>query len=416
MFFAHDSDVLVVGGGPAGLATALMLAERGVSVELIEEEETAERHNYAVQIHPSSLRLLDDAGVAAELLPAGIRVDTVEYWDQRAARARLDLRALGGEFPFLLVLSRNVLEGVLERHARQRKVPVAWSHRLADLTLGPERAEARIERLTTDSGGYSIATTVGVVDKELRRRPRYVIGADGFHSTVRRRAGIEITPLGPSMSFAACEFVTDVDLGSTVRVVFAGETTSVLWPLPEGRCRWVLQLARELPADSPMVHVGQRLYPQAPRGLIEALVSERAPWFRGLIEEVRWAAQVRFDPFLAQRFGRGRAWLVGDAAHVTGPVGVQSLNAALQEAHVLASRLTRVLRDGEPAELLTRYGVEQHAEWERLAGLTGGLLAGADTDPWVVAHRERLLSCIPAVGEDLASLAGQLGLAPAPLG
>lgn len=410
MFFAHDSDVLVVGGGPAGLATALMLAERGVSVEVIEEEATAERHNYAVQIHPSTLQLLDDAGVATELLAAGIRVDAMDLYDHRAVRARLDLGALGGEFPFMLVLSRNVLEAVLERRARERKVPVAWSHRLADLTFGPDHADARIEKLTTDSGGYSISATVGVVEKEMRRRPRYVIGADGFHSTVRRRADIETLPVGSPMSFAACEFVTDVDLGSTVRVVFAGDTTSVLWPLPEGRCRWVMQLTRELPADSPMVHVGQRLYPRAPRGLIEALVSERAPWFRGMIQEVRWAAQVRFDPFLASRFGGGRAWLVGDAAHVTGPVGVQSLNAALHEAHMLASRLTRVLQNGEPAALLTRYGVEQHAAWGRLLGLTGGLQPGASTDPWVASHRDRLLSCIPAVGEDFLTLAGQLGL------
>jgi 2-polyprenyl-6-methoxyphenol hydroxylase-like FAD-dependent oxidoreductase len=413
MFFAHDSDVLVVGGGPVGLATALMLARRGVSVEVIEEEASTQRHNYAVQLHPATLRLLDDAGIAAELLAAGIRLDRMELFDGHEQRAEIRLDQGGGEFPFLLVLSRNVLEATLDRHLRLAKVPVAWFHRLADLAFGAERHEARIEKLGSDSGGYSVSANMLVVEKHLFRRPRYVIGADGFHSAVRRRAGIEMSSLGPPQSFAACEFTTDVDLGRAVRVVFAGDTTSVLWPLPGGSCRWVLSLARELPADTPLVHVGQRSYPRAPRQVIEGLLKERAPWFTGAIKEVRWAAQVRFEPGLCDRFGEGRTWLVGDAAHVTGPVGIQSLNGGVQEGHSLASRLSRVIH-GESAELLDAYAEERRRAWSRMMGLGGGLLAGAHTDAWVAAHRERLLSVLPAVGDELAPLAEQIGLTFAP--
>lgn len=413
MFFAHDSEVLVVGGGPVGLATALMLARRGVSVEVIEEEASTQRHNYAVQLHPATLRILDDAGIAAELLAAGIRLDTMELYDGRGKRAEVRLDAGGSELPFLLVLSRNVLEATLDRHLRLAKVPVGWFHRLADLDFGVERHEARIEKLGSDSGGYSVSSNMLVVEKSVHRRPRFVIGADGFHSAVRRRVGIEMSPLGPPLSFAACEFTTDVDLGRAVRVVFAGDTTSVLWPLPGGSCRWVLQLSRELPADTPLVHVGQRTYPRASRAVIEGLIKERAPWFEGAIKEVRWAAQVRFEPGLCDRFGAGRTWLVGDAAHVTGPVGVQSLNGGVQEGHTLASRLARVIH-GEPAELLAAHGAERLRAWRRMMGQTGGLLADAKTDPWIAEHRDRLLAVLPGVGDDLAPLAAQIGLTLSP--
>jgi 2-polyprenyl-6-methoxyphenol hydroxylase-like FAD-dependent oxidoreductase len=143
--------------------------------------------------------------------------------------------------------------------------------------------------------------------------------------------------------------------------------------------------------------------------VIEGLLKERAPWFQGAIKEVRWAAQVRFEPGLCDRFGAGRTWLVGDAAHVTGPVGIQSLNGGVQEGHTLASRLSRVIH-GEPTELLDAYGEERRRAWRRMMGLAGGLVPGLDTDPWIAAHRDRLLSVLPAVGDNLAPLAAQIGL------
>jgi 2-polyprenyl-6-methoxyphenol hydroxylase-like FAD-dependent oxidoreductase len=139
------------------------------------------------------------------------------------------------------------------------------------------------------------------------------------------------------------------------------------------------------------------------------LLRERAPWFDAEVGEIRWSLVVRFEARLASRFGRGRAWLAGDSGHVTGPVGVQSMNVGLREGADLAERLAAI-RGGGSAELLEEYGRERTAEWRALLGFDGPPAARAGTDPWVAQNAARILPCLPASGEALRELAGRLGL------
>ena len=123
-----------------------------------------------------------------------------------------------------------------------------------------------------------------------------------------------------------------------------------------------------------------------------------------------WCTDVVFEQRMAKQFGRNRCWLAGDAGHQAGPVGVQSMNVGLSEAATLAQNLRKILRERAPLESLDAYNREGQEEWRRLLGLTGGLRAKADTTVWVKERRARILSCLPASGEDLSRLAGQLGL------
>jgi 2-polyprenyl-6-methoxyphenol hydroxylase-like FAD-dependent oxidoreductase len=108
---------------------------------------------------------------------------------------------------------------------------------------------------------------------------------------------------------------------------------------------------------------------------------------------------------------------VGDAAHQTSPVGVQSLNVGLCEAELLAKTLQKCLQEEEPVDTLPAYESSRQNEWRHLLGQGGGIWAGSDTDAWVRQRRMRILPCLPASGEDLARLAAQLRLevGPAPV-
>jgi len=408
------TDVIVVGAGPTGLVAALQLSQGGLAVEVIDEEWRPAGHSYALALHPRSLALLDRLGLADQAIGRGRRLDAVALYEGADVRATL---RVGGpdRFGFLLALPQSALEDLVARRLAERGVPVRWSHRLAGLDTSGDEVVARVHRLGKESGGYAVAHTEWVIEKELTFRAAFAIGADGHRSLVRRALGTPFEELSPSQVFAVVE--CGADAGDRMRLVLDGATVSALWPLPGSRARWSFELeAPEVSAEERFksrltTRMGEHHFPHLDEARVRALVRERAPWFEAGLGELGWSAEVRFERRLASSFGRGRVWLAGDAAHLTGPAGMQSMNAGLDEASDLASRLVRVLRGGEALATLESYGRERRAAWQFLLGRRGGLRADARTSPFAAKNAGRLLPCLPATGEDLVALAGHLGLA-----
>ena len=262
---ARDIEALVVGAGPVGMLAALALAERGVAVEIVDEEWRATARSYALALHAATLDRLDRMesgdGLVDQLLDRGHRVDRIAFYDgsrgeeAKAPRASVDLGALGGNHPFVLVLPQKDLEDLLEERLERHGVHVRWNHRLAELTVGDgdERSRAVVEHLGKESTGYSVATTVWVVEKTLQLAPRFVIGADGHRSRVRHALGVDFPSLGAPELYAVFELGSSAGPAEEVRVVLgegggaAGGSADVLWPLGPDRRRWSFQV----PARSP---------------------------------------------------------------------------------------------------------------------------------------------------------------------
>ena len=117
-----------------------------------------------------------------------------------------------------------------------------WNHRLSQLSTNGRRASLSIERLAKESTGYSVATTGWVVDRVLEARARFVVGADGHNSVVRRSLGLDFAELADPQFFGVFEFGANAAAQSEVRVVLDEASTNVLWPLADGRFRWSFQL------------------------------------------------------------------------------------------------------------------------------------------------------------------------------
>jgi pentachlorophenol monooxygenase len=275
---------------------------------------------------------------------------------------------------------------------------------------------AHVDRLAKEGGGYAYSTTNWVVDRSYEIRAGYVLGTDGHRSAVRRNLGVDYADLGGRAHFGVFELGADTE-AHEVRVVIDDDTTNVLWPLGDGRFRWSFQLADDWQAvprtrtkDRLAVSVGGSTYPYLDEERLRELLAERAPWFDVDVEDVTWSIAVRFERRLAGSFGHGRVWLAGDSAHMTGPVGVQSMNVGFREADRLARAVTAALGGIGDGDLLEAYSRESRREWLQLLGVEGGIRAGGDADDWVRRRAERILPCVPASGEPLRRLLRQLGL------
>ncbi|HEX7070850.1 MAG TPA: NAD(P)/FAD-dependent oxidoreductase, partial [Rhodothermales bacterium] len=323
---------------------------------------------------------------------------------------------LRDDYSFVAVLQQNVLEDLLESALERRGIEIEWNHHLVSLEPSDDGVIATIDRLERSSFGYAVAHMEWVVAKTRRIEVPFVIGADGHLSLVRSALSVEFRNYRAPRHFAVFEFKTDAELEHEMRLVFHDDTTNVVWPLPDGYCRWSFELSEFEALLAPRekdrleFEVGKARYPiLAPEHLHE-LLRERAPWFQGGVDDLRWRTVVRFDTRLATSFGRNRMWLAGDAAHMTGPAGIQSMNVGLVEANDLAGRLAAVIRGRADMSSLAEYEREHMANWRFLLGMLGTFDPGPNAEPWVERCVERLLPSLPASGEDLVALARQIGI------
>jgi 2-polyprenyl-6-methoxyphenol hydroxylase-like FAD-dependent oxidoreductase len=420
--FPNQTDVLVVGAGPVGMLTALALAKNGLHVEVIDKEEQTAAHSHACVLHGRTLGLLAQVGLADEVLARGRRIDQVAFYEGQLRRAELKFSELRGEFPFVVVLPQNDLEDLLERElAQQPQAGVHWSHRLADLQDHGGRVVATIDKLCETSKGYAVATWQHVVQKTINVDAAFVVGADGRESHVGQVIKIEHDVIGSPEYFAVFEFESDAQFANEIRVVLDDETSNLFCPLPGNRGRWTFQIApEELSYDA---HLKDRLHarvidPSEDEQVMREmhrLIGQRAPWFDAHVAEVVWFTVIAFERRLARQYGVRRCWLAGDAAHSTSPLGMQSMNVGLWEGAELAHAITAAVRHEALPDVLAAYDVRCRNEWRQLLGLERSVIATSGDLPWTRLRSIRMLSCVPASGDDLSHLLGQIGLAFQPL-
>ena len=410
------TEVLVVGAGPVGLWTALLLAESGIEVILIDRETHTTARSYACALHAATLQMFDQFGLAQSVIERGRRIETVGFYDGAQRQAEVHLSKLGGEFPFMVILPQSALEGLLEQRLRAAGVQVHWNHRFEGLTQDEDSISAVVEELEGTSTGYIVPHWETVVKTRGELQGQFVIGADGQNSMVRSRAPLEYKRVGHAESFAAIEFQLEDSAPQELHIVLDDTTTNVLWPIGDHHCRWTFQIVRpnslgDFPEkDRRSARVTDPTIDQRIRQYVQKIATERAPWFTSSLTKIDWCTEVTFEKRLATPFGNNRCWLAGDAAHQTGPVGVQSMNAGFSEALSLTNALKKILREEASTNLLEAYGVDAQRQWQVLLGLTDGLNASPKTNAWVAKRAARLLPCLPGCREALKGLAGQLGL------
>ncbi len=407
----RNPDVLVVGAGPVGMFAALSMARAGLAVEVIDEQVRPAGHSYAVGLHPGSVLLLDQLGVLDRLLPHGQRIDSVVLRAESGEmERRIPLEGLTGGRSFGLAVPQARLEEALQDALRKHHVKVRWDHRLAGLDAGQDPPAATVDRLGREGGGYGYAVNVTVVDRRQVLHPRFVVGADGHRSIVAARLGIAAESRSPAQVFAAFEVqLGDAAASDELQILLGRDTVDAIWPLPDGWFRCTFEL-RDPHVVSPERFKDRAVWsivtPEV-SALLGRLMAERAPWLPPP-RKVGWTAVTRFERRLAPSWGRGRTWLVGDAAHLASPLGSHSLNRGLREASALVGSIAAICGGGAGDEALQAWAERSRAEWEWMLGAQA-----YSFDLWLAPYVEALLPALPATGEALRELISRIGLVAA---
>lgn len=391
------TQVLVVGAGPVGLLTALRLRQHGLDVTVVEQNEHSSARSFPVVLHPSTLALLSGLGSLDPFVWQGRAFKRIVIFAGGERRAVLDVPTDGELAHGGLTLPQNVLRNALEQALRAQGVHVEYLHRLASLTEDGAEVRAEVTRREPVSTPPSRRGHFEWVEVEkLSVRAAFVVGADGRDSTVRTALGLGWRKLGPERLFGFFDVPHEPPAGQNVELVLGAET-GAMYPLHGGTTRYSFELEHA---------------PSEPLGAekLRELRAARMPWHPVNRESVEWSGVHACERAWSERFGRGRVWLAGDAAHATSPLGAQSLNVGLREARDLANTIADAARGGGVEWLASGYATQRELEWQRLLSLGRKPQIAENAPFWVKQHVAELVASLPASGDDLDGCLAELGV------
>jgi len=340
-----DTDVLIVGAGPTGLALATMLVRSGVTPLIVEKLTTGQNTSRAAVIHAHTLEVLEQIGVSNRLAEEGLTLARFSIRDRDRVLVRLRFDALPTPYPYLLMLPQNVTEKVLGEALAKAGGTV---HRGCTVEALVEARDGVRASVVSSEGSQTI-------------NARYVVGADGMHSVVRQTVGIGFTGASYEESFVLADVEMSWSHGrDEVMLFFSPAGLVVVAPLPSGSYRIVATLdhAPEQPGMAD----------------IQALLDTRGPTYgASKVTRVHWSSRFRLHHRVADQYRRGPFLLMGDAAHVHSPAGGQGMNTGLVDACVLGRLLAEVVSGRRDDKHLDTYEALRRPAAKQVLQLAGRL-------------------------------------------
>ncbi len=346
-------EVLVVGAGPTGLATACALLRSGVKVRLIDRAAGPAVTSRALGLQPRGAEVLGRLGALGDLPDRALPIHQVVVNVEGRELGRL---AVGQPTALVqrpgLLASQTAVEGALRDRFAALGGTVEWGRSMTNLRSVTDGVQVEFDDGTVLLAGW-------------------VVGSDGAHSQVRSGMGIEFPGVPLVERFLLADVRVDLGLPrDAVAVWLRGAQMLAAFPLP-GQDLW-------------------RLMAPAPEGtdvsdhdVLEVLVGLLAD-YTGTAPEVSgcdWTSTFRIHRRLAATYRRGHVLLAGDAAHIHSPFGGQGMNTGLGDAENLAWKLGLVVRGLAGESLLDTYEAERRPVAEEVlastSSLTGLVLGGS---------------------------------------
>ena len=325
--------VFIAGAGPVGLVAAAHLARAGVPVTVFEAGSGLSEESRASTFHPPTLDMLHALGAAAPMIAQGLIAPAFQYRSKK--------HGILGRFEF------GAISDVTAHPYRLQCEQSKLTRILADLMRGDPNFELQFdsEVVAVEQDAAGVAVAVAHDGKEQRYRGRYLIGADGASSAVRRALGIDFEGftwpdrlLVVSTPFDFTSVIPGLD---SVSYVADPQRWHFLLQIP-GLWR-VMFLVNEEASDE---RVQTRQFAQS---LMAGVVPGITDY------EIDHITLYKVHQRVARTFRHGRAFLIGDAAHINNPLGGMGMNGGIHDAVNLAARLAAVWHGQAPDSELDRF-------------------------------------------------------------
>ncbi|MEY2245389.1 FAD-dependent monooxygenase [Streptomyces sp. BF23-18] len=412
MAHTFGTDVVVAGAGPVGLTAAVALRGRGVRCRIVDRLPARLPYAKAVGIQPRTLEIWDHMGLTRTVLEAAAPMYGQLAYVNGTEQARIDL-VLPPEVPYgFAALPQYETERVLDAC-------------LARFGTGIERG-TELVGFSQDSDGVTVALrSASGAEEEVRAR--YLVGCDGAHSIVRKTLGLTFEGSAFPEEYMLGDVEVDWDLpqGYGVRAMHrngdgAVDDVLVCIPLP-GRNRY--RMSMTVPPE--LSTAGRNDGPAD--GVVHGLEGGRAPALSDIqavldrlsprpttASRLRWSSVFRISHRIVDRYGDGRVFVAGDAAHIHPPTGAQGMNTGVQDAWNLAWKLALAVEGGAHHDLAASYDAERRPVGEEVVErtvrhATQGVQADP-ADPGTVMLREAQL----LVGYRGSPLVGPVSEGPGP--
>ena len=328
--------VLIIGAGPTGMTAALELARFGIQVRIIEKTPEPATTSRAVVVQARTLELLEQRGLAAQLVEAGHPGLAASVYGGGKRVFRQDFSHLDSRYNYLLCVSQAETERVLREALERLGVKIERGVEMIAF-VQPAQANAVTATLRHEDGSLEEVTA------------SYLISAEGAHSLVRSSLHLPFKGKALEEQYALGDLYVDGDLAETDVHIFSSAYGFMgLFPMGHQRFRLV--------ASNPFSQPSKDTAPALDE--LQQIYDQRSP-IAAKFRDLSWSSWFHINSRMVEQLQEQRIFLGGDAAHIHSPAGAQGMNTGIQDMINLCWKLALVIKGQGSARLLATYGTER---------------------------------------------------------
>lgn len=344
-----ETDVIIVGAGPTGLALACQLIRYDIDFVIFDKKGTITPYSKAIGVQARTLEIYEQIGLADKLIAQGAIAEKARMIVGGEVRGEIEFGEIGkglSPYPYVLIVEQGKHEKILYDFIKSRNRDILWNTELESFTQDEVGIKANIK----NSSG------------EIQEiEAKFLVGCDGAKSPVRHTLGLTFEGSTFERMFYVADVQIDWNLSHDALAVFLMKTNLLAFFPMIGEDRWriVGTFPEEFAKDE-----GNVLYEE-----IEEQIKNDAEVELD-ITDVHWFSTYKVHTRHVNKFSSGRCFLAGDSAHIHTPAGAQGMNTGIQDAYNLAWKIAMVLREKSDEEILESYDQERLENAKKLLKTT----------------------------------------------